>query len=343
MSPRQTRSRAEQGGLRGRVADVRRALARARAQGRARLRPRGRRRHRHGRRRPGRRDRGDPRPRVPLDHREPALSVRLGPRDAGRVRRGAVRPCAAGACSSWTRPATPATTMRLAVNAIVNAGAAEVRTAVAFQTGAFEPDFHALATESTIVLPWDREVLFEGELVPNPLYRETLGADCARRDVPPRARHDDRCAASLELRRRGYGLVVRLSLAHPVVHRLHHLGAAEQEAAPLRAASSGTRPPSPPAARRPRGRRSRRTCPADRWQHGCSSPASGVASPQSGESSVATASCSVPTVSEPQPASRKNSAASRWNSSRGSDSGAPRAARRRASRGTPRTARRRPA
>jgi hypoxanthine phosphoribosyltransferase len=66
-------------------------------------------------------------------------------------------------------------TMRLAVSAIVNTGAAEVRTAVAFKTGPFEPDYHALATESTIVLPWDREVLFQGELVPNPLYRETLG------------------------------------------------------------------------------------------------------------------------------------------------------------------------
>ncbi len=66
-------------------------------------------------------------------------------------------------------------TMRLAVGAIVNAGAAEVRPAVAFQTGPYEPDYHALATDSTIVLPWDREVLFEGELVPNPLYRETLG------------------------------------------------------------------------------------------------------------------------------------------------------------------------
>lgn len=65
-------------------------------------------------------------------------------------------------------------TMRLAIGAIVNAGAAEVRTAVAFKTGTFEPDYHALATESTIVLPWDREVLFDGELVPNPLYRETL-------------------------------------------------------------------------------------------------------------------------------------------------------------------------
>ena len=66
-------------------------------------------------------------------------------------------------------------TMRLAVGAIVNAGAAEVRTAVAFQTGSYAPDYHALATESTIVLPWDREVLFEGELVPNQLYRETVG------------------------------------------------------------------------------------------------------------------------------------------------------------------------
>lgn len=63
-------------------------------------------------------------------------------------------------------------TMRLAVSAIANAGAAEVRTAVAFRTGSYEPDFHALATESEIVLPWDREVLFEGELVPNPLYRK---------------------------------------------------------------------------------------------------------------------------------------------------------------------------
>src|SRR3954466_3559134 len=40
-------------------------------------------------------------------------------------------------------------TMRLAVAAVVNAGAAEVRTAVAFQTGSYVADFHALATEST--------------------------------------------------------------------------------------------------------------------------------------------------------------------------------------------------
>lgn len=61
-------------------------------------------------------------------------------------------------------------TLRLAVAAIVNAGAAEVRTAVSFRTGPYEPDFHGLETESVIVLPWDREILVDGALVPNPKY-----------------------------------------------------------------------------------------------------------------------------------------------------------------------------
>lgn len=65
-------------------------------------------------------------------------------------------------------------TLRLAVGAIVNAGAVEVRTAVGFKTGDYEPDFHALATQSTIVLPWDREVIVDGELVANPAYVEAL-------------------------------------------------------------------------------------------------------------------------------------------------------------------------
>ena len=49
-------------------------------------------------------------------------------------------------------------TMRLAVAAIVNAGASDVRTAVCFRTGPYEPDFSALETESEILLPWDGEV-----------------------------------------------------------------------------------------------------------------------------------------------------------------------------------------
>jgi hypoxanthine phosphoribosyltransferase len=65
-------------------------------------------------------------------------------------------------------------TMRLAIASLINAGAAEVRTAVEFKTGPYEPDFHALATTSTIVLPWDREVIVEGELVLNPAYADAL-------------------------------------------------------------------------------------------------------------------------------------------------------------------------
>ena len=49
-------------------------------------------------------------------------------------------------------------TLRLAVAAVVHAGASDVRTAVAFRTGPYEPDFAALETESTIMLPWDGEV-----------------------------------------------------------------------------------------------------------------------------------------------------------------------------------------
>jgi len=65
-------------------------------------------------------------------------------------------------------------TMRLAVASTVNAGASEVRTAVGFKTGSYQPDFHALATESAIILPWDRELIVDGELTMNPLYSDTL-------------------------------------------------------------------------------------------------------------------------------------------------------------------------
>ncbi len=67
-------------------------------------------------------------------------------------------------------------TIRLAVASARNSGAADVRTAVAFRTGPYKPDFHAMATESTIILPWDREILIDGELAPNPLYAEALRA-----------------------------------------------------------------------------------------------------------------------------------------------------------------------
>jgi hypoxanthine phosphoribosyltransferase len=68
-------------------------------------------------------------------------------------------------------------TIRLAVSAVTDAGASEIRTAVAFQTGEYTPDFHAIATESTIILPWDREVLIDGELVVNPDYAAVLSTE----------------------------------------------------------------------------------------------------------------------------------------------------------------------
>ena len=68
-------------------------------------------------------------------------------------------------------------TIRLAVAAVKNAGASAVKTAVAFKTGEYKPDFHGLATESTIILPWDREILVDGELGPNPLYADALEAE----------------------------------------------------------------------------------------------------------------------------------------------------------------------
>jgi hypoxanthine phosphoribosyltransferase len=66
-------------------------------------------------------------------------------------------------------------TMRLAKAAIVNAGSSEVRTAVSFRTGGYKPDFHALETESMIVLPWDRETIVDGSLRANPKYAHDGG------------------------------------------------------------------------------------------------------------------------------------------------------------------------
>jgi hypothetical protein len=60
------------------------------------------------------------------------------------------------------------------VFAIQEAGASDVRTAVSIRTGNYAPDFHAIATESMIILPWDREILVDGELRPNPLYADAL-------------------------------------------------------------------------------------------------------------------------------------------------------------------------
>lgn len=65
-------------------------------------------------------------------------------------------------------------TLKLALASVRPLGPAEVRTAVSFKTGGYEPDFYALATDSFIILPWDREVLVGGEFVMRPDYAAKL-------------------------------------------------------------------------------------------------------------------------------------------------------------------------
>jgi len=65
-------------------------------------------------------------------------------------------------------------TMKLALNAVRDLKPAFVKTAVSFRTGPFAPDYCALETESFIILPWDREVIVDGEIVMRPDYAEKL-------------------------------------------------------------------------------------------------------------------------------------------------------------------------
>ncbi len=65
-------------------------------------------------------------------------------------------------------------TMKLALNAVRELKPADVKTAVSFRTGPFQPDFAALETENFIILPWDREVIIDGEIVIRPDYAAKL-------------------------------------------------------------------------------------------------------------------------------------------------------------------------
>jgi hypoxanthine phosphoribosyltransferase len=65
-------------------------------------------------------------------------------------------------------------TMKLALNEVRALHPAEVRTAVSFKTGEYAPDFHAFATDSFIILPWDREIIQGGEIVMRPDYAARL-------------------------------------------------------------------------------------------------------------------------------------------------------------------------
>ena len=65
-------------------------------------------------------------------------------------------------------------TMKLALNEVRSLRPAEVRTAVSFKTGDFTPDFYAFETENFIILPWDREIIQDGELIVRPDYADKL-------------------------------------------------------------------------------------------------------------------------------------------------------------------------
>ena len=65
-------------------------------------------------------------------------------------------------------------TLKVALAAVRKHQPVEVRTAVSFKTGPYEPDYHALATESFIILPWDREVIIDGALTMRPDYAAKL-------------------------------------------------------------------------------------------------------------------------------------------------------------------------
>lgn len=65
-------------------------------------------------------------------------------------------------------------TMKLALNEVRALHPAEVRTAVSFKTGDYVPDFFAFETENFIILPWDREIIQNGELVVRPDYADKI-------------------------------------------------------------------------------------------------------------------------------------------------------------------------
>lgn len=69
---------------------------------------------------------------------------------------------------------TSGDTLRLALAAVRDLGPADVRTATCFaRPRGYRPDYFALATDATLVYPWDRKVFEGSNFVVNPRYRTT--------------------------------------------------------------------------------------------------------------------------------------------------------------------------
>ena len=65
-------------------------------------------------------------------------------------------------------------TLKLALNEVRALKPKQVKTAVSFKTGDYTPDYHAFETENFIILPWDREIIQNGELIVRPDYAARL-------------------------------------------------------------------------------------------------------------------------------------------------------------------------
>ena len=70
---------------------------------------------------------------------------------------------------------TSGDTLRLALAAVRDIGCAEVQTATSFaRVQGYKPDYFALATDATIMFPWDRKIFDQDRLVTNPRYEGAL-------------------------------------------------------------------------------------------------------------------------------------------------------------------------
>jgi hypoxanthine phosphoribosyltransferase len=65
-------------------------------------------------------------------------------------------------------------TLKVALAAVRKLHPVDVRSAVSFKTGPYRPDYHGLETENFIILPWDREVVVDGQLTIRPEYADKL-------------------------------------------------------------------------------------------------------------------------------------------------------------------------
>ena len=65
-------------------------------------------------------------------------------------------------------------TLKLALNEVRQLHPADVKTAESCRTGGYAPNFRAFQTDKVIVLPWDSEVVQDGELVIHPDFADKL-------------------------------------------------------------------------------------------------------------------------------------------------------------------------